>query len=114
MITLQRKLAIKVKDQAFKDGKAPKNISQGRYYAVIGYSVQLRMKGEGDQAKEYEEIAVFLVVNNREEIGYIYPSLCEIYVDPFSETVESAEFMKEGRKPDGESKAQPGAGQPAF
>lgn len=105
MITLQRKLAVSVKDHVFTDGKAPKGICQGQVYPVVGYSVQLRKrsKQEGTE-KEYEEIAVFVVVNNSNDLSYLYPSYCHIHVDPFQEEICNSAFIKGEDKTDGKDK----------
>lgn len=103
MIRLQRELAIIVKKEVYEKGNAPKHISQGQAYPVIGYSVQLRERpkkgGFQDETVKQEEISVFLVVNNDKQIGYVYPSLCEIYIDPFRSPIVDSSFIT-GKKPD--------------
>lgn len=102
MIQLQRKLAIIIKKEVFEKGNAPKHISQGQGYAVIGYSVQTFQKTINDEQREVEEIAGFLVVNNEKRIGYIYPNLCEIYIDPFENMIVDSPFIK-GQNTDGKT-----------
>jgi hypothetical protein len=105
MISLQRKLAIKVRDDVYQAGNAPKHIAQGKTYPVIGYSVQVRKREKDGETESHEELSVFLVVNERLTVGYVYPSYCDIFIDPFVEEIVNAQFIKGEKIADEKGKA---------
>jgi hypothetical protein len=76
----------------------PKNVKSKNFYPVIGYTVRIRERETEDGGtRQSEEIGCFLIVNEKNEVGYIYPSLCNIYLDPSEgQTVKPRES---GNKP---------------
>jgi hypothetical protein len=97
MIALQRKLVIRVKDAVCDKGDAPKGILKGQYYPVVGYQVHKRLRKFGDSQveKEVEEISVFIVLNQKQELSFVYPSYCEINLDIYAEEIASSQLVKE-------------------
>jgi hypothetical protein len=100
MITIQRKLIIKIKKSAIDAGKCPASMIQNSYYPVIGYSVQLVKRDKG----EHEELTGFYFLNQKQEVAFVYSSYCEISLDPCGEDIANTELFKQGRDNNEEGK----------
>lgn len=98
MITLQRKLLIKIRDKVINEGKAPKAMKANHFYPVVGYSVQI-IKREN---RENEELTGFYFINQKDEVAFVYSSYCEVSLDPCQEEIANMQqFKQEGSDQNG-------------
>jgi hypothetical protein len=102
MITLQRQLLIRVREEVTASGESPKHTKPNTYYPVIGYMTGPRANKE--KTKEYEDIRFFYYVNERGYLERVFPSQCEIFVD-----WTRPEYAKEEALPNGKEKAGAGS-----
>jgi hypothetical protein len=84
MITLQRRLMVRVADSAIQAGNAPKHLKSDSFYPVVGYSVQVKTKKADDtrEEKKYEDIQVLYVVNENKALAGVYPSTVDVFIEP--------------------------------
>lgn len=93
MISMTRKIIIKVNQYATKQQKVPPFMTLGQYYAVVGYSVQMRKR---EERKEHEEIEAFYFINDRSEVAFIYCSYCDVQLDPMAEEIANSKTLAQG------------------
>ena len=78
MITITRKLAIKITVESVKNGKVPKNVRTDIFYPVVGY---VTGKQQREDEIDYEDLKAFIIINEAHILGYVYPSLCEVHYE---------------------------------
>lgn len=96
MITLQRKLLVRLRESAVEAGKAPAAIKPNSFYPVIGYSVQFIKREKG----EHEEMTGYYIINQKCELIFVYASYLEVSIDPLDNAIMETQIMK-GAKDEG-------------
>ena len=92
MIHLQRNIGLRLREN-LKAEERPSNMVPDKLYPVIGYQTRHRKRDN----KDVEEISVLIVVNDKGQFGYVYPSLAVLYAETYQgEYPQQAHEKKDG------------------
>jgi len=91
MIHLQRNIGLRIREN-LKVEEKPSNITADKLYPVVGYQTRHRKMKD----KDIEEISVLIVVNDKGQFGYIYPSLAVLYAETYQGEYPQSAFNKSG------------------